>query len=103
MFGTIGDRIREIGIRKALGARRSDLFMQFLIEASMLSLVGGLPGLAVGGLFSLIPAGVFPFTPELALADYVSATLFVLLAGVGSGLFPALKASGMKPIEALTY
>jgi putative ABC transport system permease protein len=103
MFGTIGDRIREIGIRKALGARRSDLFMQFLIEASMLALVGGLPGLAVGGLFSLIPAGVFPFTPELASADYVSATLFVLLAGVGSGLFPALKASAMKPIEALTY
>jgi ABC-type antimicrobial peptide transport system permease subunit len=103
MFGTIGDRIREIGIRKALGARRVDLFSQFVMEAVLLSLVGGIPGIALGAAITLLPEGTFPFTPQLVAGDYVLAALFVVVAGLGSGVFPAMKAAGMEPVEALRY
>lgn len=103
MFGTIGDRIREIGLRKALGAQRIDLFTQFLIEAVLISFVGGLPGIVVGAMVTLLPDGTFPFTPSLAMQDYLVAAGFIIVAGVASGVFPALKASGMEPIDALRY
>ena len=103
MFGTIGDRIREIGIHKALGAKKIDVFLQFLTEAVLLSFVGGLPGMVLGSTLTLFPEGTFPFTPELSVIDFVIATLFIFFAGVGSGLFPALKAADMEPIEALQY
>lgn len=103
MFGTIGDRIREIGLRKALGAQRSDLFTQFLIEAVLISFVGGGPGIVVGALVTLLPDGTFPFTPQLAMQDYLIAAAFIVITGLASGVFPALKASGMEPIEALRY
>lgn len=103
MFGTIGDRIREIGVRKALGAQRIDVLLQFLAEAVLLSLVGGVPGLVLGISFTRFPEGTFPFTPRLEGSDWVVTLLFVLLAGVVSGLFPALKASEMEPVEALRF
>lgn len=103
MFGTIGDRIREIGIRKALGARKVDLFSQFVMEAVLLSLVGGIPGIALGGAITLLPEGTFPFTPQLVGSDYVVAGLFIVVAGLGSGVFPALRAADMEPVEALRY
>jgi putative ABC transport system permease protein len=103
MFGTIGDRIREIGLRKALGARRRDLFMQFLIEAVLLSAVGGLPGILIGALFTLLPRGTFPFEPDLTLLDYSLTVTFIVVAGLASGMFPALKAANMEPVDALRY
>jgi putative ABC transport system permease protein len=103
MFGTIGDRIREIGVRKAIGAQRIDLFTQFLIEAVLVSFVGGLPGILVGASITLMPEGTFPFTPQLSAADFAVAFTFIAVAGVASGVFPALKASNMEPIEALRY
>lgn len=103
MFGTIGDRIREIGVRKALGARQSDLFTQFLLEAVLLSFVGGLPGLVVGTAFTMFPEGTFPFTPRIDMLDYVISISFVAVAGLASGIFPALHAARMEPVEALRY
>jgi putative ABC transport system permease protein len=103
MFATIGDRIREIGVRKALGAKRADIFIQFIIEAVAVCCVGGIPGMLLGGLITLTPAGVFPFSPQILLMDYVVAIGFTLLTGFFSGLFPALKAANMEVVDALRY
>jgi putative ABC transport system permease protein len=103
MFGTIGDRIREIGLRKALGARRADVFTQFLIESVLLSAVGGVPGILLGAAFTMFPRGTFPFEPDLTVLDYTITSLFIILAGVTSGVFPALKAARMEPVDALRY
>ena len=103
MFATIGDRIREIGIRKTIGAQRFDIFTQFMVEAITLCFVGALPGMILGASVTLLPAGIFPFIPRLQLSDYVLSVLFTIMAGLFSGLFPALKAAKMQPVEALRY
>jgi ABC-type antimicrobial peptide transport system permease subunit len=103
MFATIGDRIREIGIRKALGARREDVFAQFITEAVLVCFVGSIPGMLCGASITLVPKGVFPFDPTLLVTDYIIAVAFALMAGFVSGLFPALKAADMEPVEALRY
>jgi ABC-type antimicrobial peptide transport system permease subunit len=103
MFATIGDRIREIGIRKALGAQRHDIFTQFMIEAILVCFVGGIPGMVLGALVTAAPTGFFPYIPRLTVLDYTIAFGFTLFAGVFSGLFPALRAANMQPVEALRY
>jgi ABC-type antimicrobial peptide transport system permease subunit len=103
MFATIGDRIREIGIRKALGARRYDLFTQFMLEAILVCFFGGIPGMALGAAVVLAPPGLFPYIPRLTLVDFAIAFGFTLAAGLLSGLFPALRAANMQPVEALRY
>jgi len=103
MFATIGDRIREIGIRKALGARREDVFAQFIVEAVLVCFVGSIPGMLTGATITLVPPGVFPFDPTLLVSDYAVAAGFAVVAGFVSGLFPALKAADMEPVEALRY
>jgi ABC-type antimicrobial peptide transport system permease subunit len=103
MFATIGDRIREIGIRKALGARRYDIFIQFMLEAILVCFFGGLPGMGIGAAIVLMPPGLFPYIPRLTVFDFTLAFGFTLLAGILSGLFPAIRAAGMQPIEALRY
>ncbi|MDG5814989.1 ABC transporter permease [Chitinispirillales bacterium ANBcel5] len=103
MFATIGDRIREIGIRKALGARQSDLFTQFLIEAVSLCFVGGLFGLIIGVVLTNLSPDLFPIRPQLAIGDYILAILFTIITGLVSGLFPALRAAKMQPVDALRY
>ncbi|MBD3316562.1 MAG: FtsX-like permease family protein, partial [Chitinivibrionales bacterium] len=103
MFATIGDRIREIGVRKALGARSHDLFVQFMIESVLVCLVGGAPGMLLGGLVTLAPKETFPIVPALTIGDYAAALGFTVAAGLSSGLFPALRAATMQPVEALRY
>jgi ABC-type antimicrobial peptide transport system permease subunit len=103
MFATIGDRIREIGIRKALGAKKYDIFTQFLIEAILVCFIGGLPGLILGTTITLIPEGELPYIPHLVLTDYLMTIFFTLGAGIFSGLFPALRAAKMQPVEALAF
>lgn len=103
MFATIGDRIREIGIRKALGAQPSDILTQFMIESMMLCLVGGIPGMLLGAVITFIPEEMLPIKPLLSAGDYAMGVGFTLVVGIISGLFPALKAAGMQPVDALRY
>lgn len=101
MFATIGERVREIGIRKALGARKKDILIQFIIEAIIVSIVGGIPGIMLGASILLIPPGIFPYVPQLTQCDFLMSFGFTLAAGLLSGLFPALRAANMQPIDAL--
>jgi putative ABC transport system permease protein len=103
MLVSVTERTREIGIRKAIGAKRRDILAQFLLEAMALSLVGGLVGVLFGIIGSNVVAEanewkVVVSTPAIALAYGFSA-----LVGVFFGFYPALKASNLNPIEALRY
>jgi putative ABC transport system permease protein len=99
MFVSVAERTREIGIRKAIGARRRTILIQFLIEAASICLLGGLIGLAIAypitwGLSFLFPAELSPVVVGIAL-------LVSLITGVVSGFFPAYRAARMSPVDAL--
>ncbi len=101
MLVSVTERTREIGLRKALGAKRSDILKQFLLEAVMLSLTGGIIGIVIGmtGSFILAKLLVSSVTPW----SIVLAFTFSILIGVIFGMAPALRASKLSPIEALRY
>ena len=104
MLVTVTERTREIGLRKAIGAKRRDILFQFLIEAMTLSLLGGLIGVVVGTSGALaIGRLVQNFTPTVAAGSILLATGFSLAVGLFFGLYPALRASRLNPIEALRY
>jgi putative ABC transport system permease protein len=104
MLVSVTERTREIGIRKALGARRRTILTQFLIEATLLCLVGGLLGLglglSLGGILSQILMKNVGSVPAWAVA---SAFFVPAIVGLSFGLYPAAKASKLDPIEALRY
>ena len=101
MLVSVAERTREIGIRKAIGARRLDILSQFLTEACVLSLLGGLLGLlfSFGGLelFSLIA----DMEIQMEWRAVGAALLFCVLIGAGFGSYPAAKAASLTPIDAL--
>ncbi|MFO0938965.1 MAG: ABC transporter permease [Gemmataceae bacterium] len=103
MLASVTERTREIGVRRALGAKKRDIGMQFLVETIALSAGGGLIGVGVGILLALalrnwvnIPTLIAPWAPALAFAT----SLFV---GLASGLYPARRAARLDPIEALRH
>lgn len=101
MLVSVTERTKEIGLRKALGAKRKDILMQFLLEAVMLSLVGGTIGILLGLAASAIMAQFFfavvtPWSVFLAFA-------FSVAVGIVFGMMPAIRASRLSPIEALRY
>jgi putative ABC transport system permease protein len=104
MLVTVTERTREIGLRKAVGARRRDILFQFLIEAMTLSLLGGVIGIAIGsGGAVAIGQLVENFKPTVALGSVLLASGFSLAIGLFFGLYPAMRASRLNPIEALRY
>ena len=101
MLVTVTERTREIGIRKAIGAQRADIVGQFLLEAVLLSMCGGLVGVAVGVGVGQLSVGGFQLVvswPSVALAFGVSVAI-----GLFFGAFPAGRAAGLRPIDALRY
>jgi putative ABC transport system permease protein len=103
MLVSVTERTREIGIRMAVGATSVDVLSQFLIEAMVLALVGGLLGITLG--ISAATCLAYLATWPIVLSPFVVSLAFLVSAGVGVffGYYPALKASRLDPIEALRY
>ncbi len=105
MLVSVTERTREIGILKALGATRRDILVQFLAEAGLLALLGGLIGIVLGYAAGIGVAALIPNFPpaQVPLWVVVAAAGFSALVGVVFGIMPASKAAGLDPIEALRY
>ena len=103
MMISVTERTREIGVRKALGARRREILWQFLIEAVFLTSAGGLLGIALGSTIGLTVHWVTEFPVSLPWWSFALGIGFSAAVGIFFGLFPAFKASRLDPIEALRY
>ena len=103
MLVSVTERTHEIGLRRAVGARRRDILNQFLVEAVFVSLAGGLIGIAVGIIGSWAIGAIFQWNVLVSFSAILPAFLFAVAVGVFFGYYPARKASLLKPIEALRY
>ena len=104
MLVSVTERTQEIGLRKAVGARGSDVLMQFLIESVLLSLVGGMVGVALGAAAAAVASALIPDLQLAVTADaVVLATAVSSFIGVFFGLYPASRAARMRPIDALRF
>lgn len=108
MLVTVVERTREIGLRKALGARKKDILVQFLTESSMLSLFGGFLGIVLGWLIAMLVGFIAsqsstPFKPVLSFDAILMATLFSTAIGLFFGIYPANRAASLEPVEALRH
>jgi putative ABC transport system permease protein len=108
MLVSVTERTREIGLRKAIGARKRDILIQFLTESSLLSLLGGLIGIGLGWLIGFIVGRIAvssgtPFTPTINIQSILLATLFSTAVGLFFGIYPANRAAKLEPVEALRY
>lgn len=103
MMISVTERTREIGVRKALGAKRREILWQFLVEASTLTMVGGAIGMVLGGTLTAIARAVTPLPAVVPLWSIVAALAVSAFTGVGFGLFPAIRAASLDPVEALRH
>lgn len=108
MLVSVTERTREIGLRKALGARKKDILTQFLVESAMLSLFGGIIGIIFGWLIAFTVGKVAAatgtaFYPNVGLSAILLATIFSTAVGLFFGIYPANRAAGLQPVEALRY
>jgi putative ABC transport system permease protein len=103
MLVSVTERTREIGIRKALGARRRDILTQFLVESTTLSLSGGLIGIAIGGGLALLVGAISPLPAALSVPAVVMGILMSTGVGMFFGSYPAVRAARLDPIDALRY
>ncbi len=104
MLVSVTERTKEIGVRRAIGAKRGDIIKQFLLEAATLTGVGGLIGIAFGVLISLLLNVLMPSLPSRVPLGWVVVGFSVSVAiGLIAGIYPAFKASRLDPIEALRY
>jgi putative ABC transport system permease protein len=104
MLVSVTERTKEIGVRRAIGARRADIIKQFLLEAATLTGIGGLIGIALGVLISLLLNLLIPSLPSQVPLGWVAVGFSVSVAiGLIAGIYPAFKASRLDPIDALRY
>ena len=103
MMISVTERTREIGIRKAMGARRREILWQFLVEAATLTLVGGSVGMILGGLIAVIIGAATPLPAQVPLMSVVAALGMSILTGVVFGIYPAARAARLDPVEALRH
>jgi len=103
MLVSVTERTREIGIRMAIGARSKAIRRQFLIESVTLSVVGGVIGIAVGVAASIIISKWLTWPTLISPVSIFASVIFSVLVGVGFGYYPARKAAGLDPIDALRY
>ena len=108
MLVSVTERTREIGLRKAVGARNRDIMVQFLLESLFLSLLGGVMGIILGWLIALLigqiaSASGTSLTPAVSLHAILLATLFSAAVGLFFGIYPARRAASLEPVEALRY
>lgn len=103
MLVSVTERTREIGIRKALGAKKKDILVQFLIEALVMSMVGGAVGLLLGWAVSVLVSRYGGWAPTLSMFSVVIGIGFSSAVGLVFGIYPAMKAAKLNPVEALRY
>ena len=113
MLTNVTERIREIGLRKALGARRRDITRQFLLESVCLTLVGGVFGIALGLLLAYGLAGIagaalslgegVTLTPSIGLDTVLFVAAICVMIGIAFGYYPARRAARLDPVESLHY
>jgi len=103
MLVSVTERTREIGIRMGVGARGRDVLLQFLIEALMISLIGGILGVGLGILTSEVIASIMKWPVTITLQSIILSFLFSTAIGIFFGWYPARKAASLNPIDALRY
>jgi putative ABC transport system permease protein len=103
MLVSVTERTREIGIRMAIGARKNDILLQFLTEAVLLTLLGGMLGIALGAAGAAIVSNILSWPTLISLQSITLAVFFSGAIGIFFGFYPARKAAGLNPIDALRY
>lgn len=103
MLVSVTERTREIGIRKALGARTGSILLQFLAEAGIITLMGGLVGIVLGILGANVVCSIAGVTARTQVSTILGATIFSSAVGIFFGIYPARKAAKLSPIEALRH
>ena len=103
MLVSVTERTREIGIRKALGARTRCILLQFLFESAIITLLGGIIGIILGSLGAVLVCSLIGFHAKISVTTVIVATLFSSAVGIFFGIYPAKRAAKLSPIEALRH
>jgi len=101
MLVSVAERTHEIGVRKAVGASNMNIFLQFLFEALILCILGGIFGLILGYIFAFLVSIITPFAPYIDINICLSAIAIAVIVGTIFGLYPAIRASRRNPIDSL--